>query len=70
LLQAGLDVIIFCCCSVSASVPAGQASLNFSLLSYTFISFPDSYRDISGWGAVTAMNPKAIGSLTAAIPNR
>jgi len=38
-------------------------------INYTY-KILDSYRDISGWGAVTAMNPKAIGSLTAAIPNR
>jgi len=38
LLQAGHDVVIFGCGSLSASVWAGQASLGFCLLSYTFIS--------------------------------
>ena len=38
LLQAGQDVVIFGCGSLSASVSAGQASLSFCLLSFTFIS--------------------------------
>jgi len=37
LLQAGHDVVIFGCGSLSASVPAGQASLGFCLLSFTFV---------------------------------
>jgi len=45
LLQAGLDVVIFGCGSLSTAVPAGQASLGFWLLSFTFISL-----FISGWG--------------------
>jgi len=45
LLQAGRDVVIFGCGSLSASVSAGQASLNFCLLSFTFISLFSS-----GWG--------------------
>jgi len=36
LLQAGLDVVIFGCGSLSASVSAGQASLGFCVLSFTF----------------------------------
>jgi len=35
LLQAGHDVVIFGCGSQSALVWAGQASLNFCLLSFT-----------------------------------
>jgi len=35
LLQAGRDVVIFGCGSLSASVSAGQASLGFCLLSFT-----------------------------------
>jgi len=38
LLQAGLDVVIFGCSSLSAAVPAGQASLGFCFLPFTFIS--------------------------------
>ena len=45
LLQAGQDVVIFGCRSLSASVWAGQALLGFWLLSFTFISL-----FISGWG--------------------
>jgi len=45
LLQAWQDVVIFGCGSLSASVSAGQASLGFCLLSFTFISL-----FISGWG--------------------
>jgi len=60
LLQAGPDVVIFGFGSLSASVSAGQASLGFCLLSFTFISL-----FISGWGSDTAMN-----SLPAAIPDR
>jgi len=45
LLQAGRDVVNFSCSSLSALVPAGQASLGFCLLSFTFISL-----FISGWG--------------------
>jgi len=45
LLQAGHDVVIFGCGSLSASVPAGQAPLGFCLLSFTFISLFSS-----GWG--------------------
>jgi len=44
-LKAGLDVVIFGCGSLSASVSAGQASLGFCLLSFTFISLFSS-----GWG--------------------
>jgi len=43
LLQAGHDVIIFGFSSLSTAVPAGQASLGFCLLSFTFISLP-AYR--------------------------
>jgi len=35
LLQAGLDVVIFGCSSLSASVWAGRAMLGFCLLSFT-----------------------------------
>jgi len=45
LLQAGQDVVNFGCSSLSASVPAGQASLGFCLLSFTFTSLFSS-----GWG--------------------
>jgi len=45
LLQAGQDVVIFGCRSISASVSAGQAPLGFCLLSFTFISLFSS-----GWG--------------------
>jgi len=45
LLQAGPDVFIFGCRSLSALVSAGQASLNFCLLSFTFLSLFSS-----GWG--------------------
>jgi len=45
LLQAGHDVAIFGCGSLSAAVPAGQTSLNFCLLSFAFITL-----FISGWG--------------------
>jgi len=45
LLQAGLDVFIFGCSSLSAVVRAGQAPLGFCLLSFTLISL-----FISGWG--------------------
>jgi len=45
LLQAGHDVVIFGCSSLSASVPAGQAPLGLCLLSFTFITL-----FISGWG--------------------
>jgi len=41
LLQAGLDVVIFGCSPLSASVPAGQASLGFGcylLLLYLYSS--------------------------------
>jgi len=44
-LKAGLDVVIFGCSSLSASVSAGQTSLGFCLLSFTFISLFSS-----GWG--------------------
>jgi len=43
LLQAGL--VIFGCGSLSASVPAGQASLGFCLLSFAFITLFSS-----SWG--------------------
>jgi len=45
LLQAGHDVVIFGCSSISASVWAGQAPLGFWLLSFTFITLFSS-----GWG--------------------
>jgi len=45
LLQAGPDVVIFGCGSLSAAVPAGQTPVGFCLLSFTFISL-----FISGWG--------------------
>jgi hypothetical protein len=45
LLQAGLDLVIFGCGSLSASVRAGQTPVGFCLLSFTFISL-----FISGWG--------------------
>jgi len=45
LLQAGLDVVIFGCSSLSASVWAGQTPVGFCLLSFTFISLFSS-----GWG--------------------
>jgi len=45
LLQAGQDVVNFGCGSLSASVSAGQASLGFFLLSFTFITLFSS-----GWG--------------------
>jgi len=45
LLQAGQDVVIFGCGSLSASVWAGQALLGFCLLSFTFISLFSI-----GWG--------------------
>jgi len=45
LLQAGQDVVIFGCKSLSASVSAGRAMLGFCLLSSTFISLFSS-----GWG--------------------
>jgi len=45
LLQAGQDVVIFGCSSLSASVRAGQTPLSFCLLSFTFISLFSS-----GWG--------------------
>jgi len=59
LLQAGHEVVIFGCSSLSASVSAGQAPLGFGcyLLLYNFIQ--------QRLGADTAMN-----SLPAAIPNR
>jgi len=43
--KAGLDVVIIGCSSLSASVSAGQAPLDFCLLSFTFISLLSS-----GWG--------------------
>jgi len=39
LLQAGLDVVIFGCGSLSASVSAGQAPLSFCLLSFTLLLY-------------------------------
>jgi len=43
--KAGQDIVIFGCGSLSASVSAGQASLGFCFLSFTFISLFSS-----GWG--------------------
>jgi len=45
LLQAGHDVVIFGCSTLSASVSAGQAMLGFCLLSFAFKSLFNS-----GWG--------------------
>jgi len=45
LLQAGRDVVVFGCGSLSAAVPAGQTSVGFCLLSFTFLSLFNS-----GWG--------------------
>jgi len=45
LLQAGLDVVIFGCGSLSTSVRAGQTPVGFCLLSFAFISLFSS-----GWG--------------------
>jgi len=52
LLQAGQDVVIFGCGSLSASVRAGQASLGFCLLSFTFITLFSS-----GWGRTQQLIP-------------
>jgi len=37
LLQAGLDVVIFGCCSISAAVPADGILLGFLLLACTLV---------------------------------
>jgi len=59
LLQAGQDVVIFGCSSLSASVPAGQAPLGFCSLSFTFISLFSS-----GWGQTQQWIPCYRGRYT------
>jgi len=60
LLQAGRDVVIFGCCSLSASVSAGQAPFGLLFVIFYFYIFIQQRL-----GADTAMN-----SMPAAIPNR